>query len=310
MPPPSLDFDCVVDEISMEESKPEISLDGMPASVQAGEELRDRLETAFHSGKWGRYKRLILAALSSVPWVGGVFAGAATLSADSDQAELNELYRQWLEQHQDSVKKLGASLLSIITRLETLAIELDERIQSEEYLSLVRRAFKTWDQAETEEKKRLIQNLLTNAAAVRICSDDVVRLFIEWIDKYHEIHFKVIREVFKHEGIGRGNIWKNIHGERVREDSAEADLFKLLIHDLSLGHVIRQHRPTDRFGNFIKMQPQKTPKGQGSRVMKSAFDNSDQYELTELGKQFVHYTMNEVVSRIGSVASEDQRPNA
>ncbi|MEX0653927.1 MAG: hypothetical protein WD534_12780 [Phycisphaeraceae bacterium] len=284
----------------MEESKPETIIEDMPAAVQAGEEVRDRLEKAFHSGKWGRYKRLILAALSSVPWVGGMFAGAATFSADSDQAELNELYRQWLEQHQDSVKKLGASLLSIITRLESLAVELDERIQSEEYLSLVRRAFKTWDQAETEEKRRLIQNLLTNAAAVRICSDDVVRLFIEWIEKYHEIHFKVIREVFKHEGAGRGDIWANIHGERVREDSAEADLFKLLIHDLSLGHVIRQHRPTDFYGNFIKKQPQKTPKGQGSRTMKSAFDNSDQYELTELGKQFVHYTMNEVVPRIGS----------
>jgi hypothetical protein len=33
--------------------------------------------------------------------------------------------------------------------------------------------------------------------------------------------------------------------------------------------------------------------------MKSAFDDSEQYELTELGRQFVHYTMNEVVPRIG-----------
>jgi len=33
--------------------------------------------------------------------------------------------------------------------------------------------------------------------------------------------------------------------------------------------------------------------------MKSAFDDSEQYELTELGQQFVHYTMNEIVPRIG-----------
>lgn len=282
-------------------------MDEMPAAVQSTDEVRNRMENAFQSGKWGRYKRLILAALSSVPWVGGMFAGAASFSADSDQAELNELYRQWLEQHHDSLKKLGESLLSIISRLESLTVELDERIRSEEYLSLVRRAFKTWDQAETDEKRQLIQNLLTNAAAVRICSDDVVRLFIEWIDKYHEIHFKVVREVFKNKGIGRGKIWSNIHGEDVREDSAEADLFKLLIHDLSLGHMIRQHRPTDGYGNFIKKQPQRTPRGQGSRIMKSAFDNSDQYELTELGKQFVHYTMNEVVTRIGSAGARDRQ---
>jgi hypothetical protein len=32
--------------------------------------------------------------------------------------------------------------------------------------------------------------------------------------------------------------------------------------------------------------------------MKSAFDDEDRYVLTELGKQFVHYTMSEVVTRI------------
>lgn len=282
----------------MSEKTPHPSNDEMPSKVQVDNDVRERIEDAFNSGKWGKYKRLILAALSSVPWVGGMFAGAASLSADNAQAEVNELYRQWLEQHHDSVKDLGSALLSIISRLESLSIELDERIVSDEYLSLVRRSFKTWDQAETMEKQRLIQNLLTNAAATRICSDDVVRLFIEWIDKYHEIHFKVIREVFKHQGIGRGDIWTNIHGQRVREDSAEADLFRLLMHDLSVGRVIRQHRPTDYHGNFIKKKPQRTTKGRSSRTMKSAFDNSELYELTELGKQFVHYTMNEVVTRI------------
>jgi hypothetical protein len=34
--------------------------------------------------------------------------------------------------------------------------------------------------------------------------------------------------------------------------------------------------------------------------MKSAFDDVEQYELTELGRHFVHYTMNEVVPRIGT----------
>ena len=34
--------------------------------------------------------------------------------------------------------------------------------------------------------------------------------------------------------------------------------------------------------------------------MTSAFDDEKQYELTELGKQFVHYTMNEIVPRIGA----------
>ena len=84
------------------------------------------------------------------------------------------------------------------------------------------------------------------------------------------------------------------------EDSAEADLFKLLIRDLSTGGVIRQHRDTTQDGQDIRKQPTGAEKLRRSRVMKSAFDDSEQYELTELGRQFVHYTMNEVFRAVGS----------
>ena len=83
-----------------------------------------------------------------------------------------------------------------------------------------------------------------------------------------------------------------------RDDSSEADLFKLLIHDLSLGHVIRQHRPTNYAGEFLRKST-KGPRTPGGGTMKSPFDSEDPYELTELGAQFVHYVMNEVAPQIG-----------
>lgn len=127
--------------------------------------------------------------------------------------------------------------------------------------------------------------------------DDLVRLFLDWIDRYHEIHFSVIRVIYQNPGATRYQIWQEVHGEVPRENSSEADLFRLLIYDLSTGRVIRQHRPTDYQGNFIKKKNtgRRSP---SSNVMKSAFSNEDPYELTELGKQFVHYTMNEVVPRV------------
>ena len=42
--------------------------------------------------------------------------------------------------------------------------------------------------------------------------------------------------------------------------------------------------------------------------MESAFEDSKPYVLTELGKQFVHYTMNEVVTRLGN--QEHEAPDA
>ena len=97
-----------------------------------------------------------------------------------------------------------------------------------------------WDQADTSEKRRLIQNLLTNAGGTPLTVDDVVRLFIQWIDFYHEAHFAVIKSIHGSPGCTRGDMWDDIHGAEVREDSAEADLFRLLVRDLSTGGVIRQ----------------------------------------------------------------------
>jgi len=113
---------------------------------------------------------------------------------------------------------------------------------------------------------------------------------------YHEVHFSIIKAIYQQPGITRHEIWQQLNGAQVRENSLEADVFKLLIRDLSMGSVIRQHRPTDYHGNFVKKP---TKKGSSvSSTMKSAFDDQDEYELTELGQQFVHYTMNEVVPRI------------
>jgi hypothetical protein len=77
-------------------------------------------------------------------------------------------------------------------------------------------------------------------------------LFMNWIDQYHESDFAVIKEIYRHPGVKRGQIWDQIHGTRPREDSADADLFKYLIRELSTGGVIRQARETDHLGRFYK----------------------------------------------------------
>jgi hypothetical protein len=242
-----------------------------------------------------------MAALGSVPWVGGFIAAAAALSGEADQQKVNELQQEWLEEHREKLHELARTLVEIVDRLESFGAEIRQRIESDEYLALVRRAFRTWDQADTDEKRRLVKNLLMNAGGTSLCPDDLVRLFIQWIDYYHEAHFAVIRTIFRVPGSTRADVWADLHAENVRENSAEADLFKLLVRDLSTGGVIRQHRDTTPDGQYLRKPAVRRPKGLGaSHTMKSAFDDSDRYELTELGRQFVHYTMNEVVPRIST----------
>jgi len=270
----------------------------IPDQLAPGHHLQEEVDF-FTGGRRAKYGRFALAALGSIPWVGGLLGAIANLHSEAEQGQINDLQRQWIEEHRERLNELGRALSEIVNRLEQLGPTVDERVQSEDYLNLVRHGFRTWDQAATAEKRKLVQQLLSNAGGTNVTSDDVVRLFVEWIDHYHEAHFAVIREVHRNPGATRAQIWHATRGNQPREDSAEADLFKLLIRDLSTGSVIRQHRETDYAGNFIPKKPSKPGRG-GARTMKSAFDDREQYELTELGQQFVHYAMNELVPRVGA----------
>jgi hypothetical protein len=264
---------------------------------QAVEIFEGKLDSYFKNKKRDRYISFTMAALGSVPWVGSVINSAAAIRSEIKQGKTNELHIQWLKEHQIKIEKLILTLSEIFSRLDSLGDEIKDRIESTEYLTLVRKSFRIWDEADTDEKRNYIRKLITNAAATKLSDDDLIRLFIDWIDTYHEAHFKVIREIYKNRGITRGRIWDNISGTRPKEDSAEADVYKLLIRDLSMGSVIRQHRETDAYGQFVKRSQAGKSRSKSS-VMKSAFDDTEPYELTELGSHFVHYTMSETVTRL------------
>jgi hypothetical protein len=266
---------------------------------EAEEFLRAELSKTSPSDRRVLIEKFVLAALGSIPWIGGFLSSAAAFKLEEDARRVGSLHTQWLEEHAKKLGTLRSTLETIVNRFESLGPGIDERIQSEEYLKLVRRAFRVWDEASTEEKRRYVGNVVANAAGTRLCSDDVIRLFLDWISLYHESHFAVIRSIYKKQGITRFEIWDETYGELPREDSAEADLFKFLIRDLSTGGVIRQDRETNHAGQFLR---KRRPRGKMpvSATMESAFEDTKPYVLTGLGEQFVHYTMNEVVTRIGA----------
>ena len=263
------------------------------------EAIPDQLEEYLKGAKRRKYTRFVVSVLGIIPWVGNFLSASAALNAEGDQGQINELHRQWLEEHNKKIDDLCHTLLEIIKRIEDFGDDVKDRLESPEYLILTRKGFRIWDQADTDEKRDLVRHLLTNSCATELCTDDLVRLFLDWIQSYHEAHFKVIREIYRCPSITRGKIWDNISksAERPREDSAQADVYRLLIRDLSTGGVIRQHQETDASGQFKKKSTRSKARS-SSRVKTSAFDDIEPYELTELGSQFVHYTMDELTPRI------------
>lgn len=266
--------------------------------TQEIERIRSEIENISDTKRDRIYKKLIAAVLGTIPWIGGFISLGFSIKEGEDQANTNQLYRQWLEEHSKKMYELSETILKILNRLNEFPNEINSRLESEEYLAIVRKAFRIWDASDTLEKKEIIRKLITNAGAYSLVHDDLIRLFLDWINTYHEIHFAIIRAVHENVGITRYEMWQTLNGTSVREDSMEADVFKLIIRDLSTGGVIRQHRSVDYYGNFIKKTP--TKKNLNGKTMTSAFDDKEGYELTELGREFVHYTLNELVTRINS----------
>jgi len=258
----------------------------------------DNQQGGGNSNKWIRGAMNVAGGI--IPFAGGFLSAAANVWGENEQENATEALRAWIKMLEDELREKQRTILEIMARLDMHDERIAERIKSSEYQSLLKQAFRNWAGTESQKKQDYIRNILTNAASSTIVSDDVIRLFVNWLHDYSELHFAVIAELYKHPGSTRGQIWRNLGKGDVREDSADADLFKLLVRDLSTGGIIRQHRETDYYGNFVAKKSggaRGASRGEG-RTMKSAFDEAESYELTALGQQFVHYAMNEVTVKI------------
>ena len=245
--------------------------------------------------------RAILNAMGgAVPFVGGVLSAGSAAWSEREQETINSFFEHSLKMLEAELAEKAQTILEIMARLDMNDKKTAERVASPEYQSLVCKALRDWAGTESKKKREYIRNVLANAAVTQITSDDVVRLFLQWLSMYSELHFTVIAAIYNDKGVTRARIWEKIEKEEVREDSAEADLFKLLIRDLSTGSIIRQHREKDYAGNFLRVAAQRRRKRPiASSTVESAFEDTKGYELTELGQQFVHYAMTDLPSRIG-----------
>jgi hypothetical protein len=240
------------------------------------------------------------ASANGVTPLGSMYLAIANKWHDKEQEKANRFFEEWVRMLQDEMREKEATILEIMARLDLQNESIAERVSSREFQSLVRKTFGDWSGAESEEKRVWIRNILANAAAGRTTSDDVVRMFINWIGQYSELHFQVIANIYQTHGRGtsRGLIWRSLGRPAVREDSADADLYRLLFRDLSMGGIIRQHREVNYAGEFVAKQPAKKSSPGSAKTMVSAFDTQEEYELTDLGSQFVHYAMTDLPLKV------------
>lgn len=235
----------------------------------------------------------------AIPFASGFFAALKNSHSDKQQKDAFNFLNNWLEMLQDEMKEKSQTIVEIAARINLQDEKVAKKISGSEFQSLTKKAFRDWGASESEDKRVYIRNILSNAAVDETTgySYDVIRMFLDWIKNYSELHFKIISIIYTNPGINRRDIWEKLGREQVRENSADADLYRLIIRDLSTGGIIRQKREVNSNGQFLK---QKTLQGKSSKstTMESAFENTKKYELTNLGQNFVHYAMTEVPIKI------------
>lgn len=154
-------------------------------------------------------RAILNVVAGAVPLVGGVLASISAAWSEHDQDRVNDFLRYRQQLLENEIKEQLQTINEIMQRLEKIHGDVSERIKSSEFQSLVEKSFRNWSDINTQAKREYIRNILVNAASTNISSDEVVRLFIEWLYRYSDLHFQVIACIYRHpNGISRGEVWR------------------------------------------------------------------------------------------------------
>ena len=74
---------------------------------RVAEKIMTDLKAAEPSTRRRATERVIMVALSAIPWVGGVLSAAASFKLEEGNLETDRLQSRWLEEHQLKLKSLS-----------------------------------------------------------------------------------------------------------------------------------------------------------------------------------------------------------
>src|SRR5258708_5148143 len=132
-----------------------------------------------HEGSIPKMVRASLQVVGgAIPFAGGLLSAAAGAWSEHEQEKVNKFFKEWLKMLEDEIREKERTILEIMARLNMHDEKTTKRLESKEYQSLLKKTFREWSGAESEEKRTYIRNILANAAATTMTSDEVVRLFI------------------------------------------------------------------------------------------------------------------------------------
>jgi hypothetical protein len=229
---------------------------------------------------------------------GGFIQAGMSVQNDDSQRETNELHSACIKEIADTIDELKETIGQILGSIKASDEEFAAKVEDPHYVGLVRKAFTNWSRGQSQEKREIIRRLLSRAADTQSPDYPLFNLFFDWVNRYNELHFRLIRSLKEQGTATKFQIWEGMGGERVKDDSAEADVFGCLFNDLNLGHIVRKVTARDG-ATGRKLRASRTQRS-SSPLLKSVLDNTAPQELTAVGEKFIHYAMDELIDKLPS----------
>lgn len=155
-------------------------------------ESKDNLSKSSKVEKVGKF---IADVATTAPYVGGLIAAVKGAYQDHQQEKANNFIHNWISMIQDEMKEKQQTIIEIMARIDLQDEQIGQKVSSSEFQSLSKKAFRDWGAAESEDKRVYIRNILSNTAADKsnAYSYDVIRMFLDWIKTYSDLHFNVVK---------------------------------------------------------------------------------------------------------------------
>lgn len=103
-------------------------MDSRPEN-QTDDEVIAQLRSELAKSEPSRRKRIIekfvLAALGSIPWIGGFLSAPASYKAEEGAIKQDTLRTQWLEEHYEKLQDLRQTISHIQERFESMGFAIE-----------------------------------------------------------------------------------------------------------------------------------------------------------------------------------------
>src|SRR3990167_2543291 len=105
------------------------------------ENIQNELEKSLSAGPNGVI-RFVLQCLGGIPTAGGIFGASAGAWSEYEQSRFNKMFNAWLKLQQDEIREIAKTLMEVMSRLDAASSEIQERLESPEYLGIIKKCFR------------------------------------------------------------------------------------------------------------------------------------------------------------------------